>query len=229
MNTGLRYSAENATPPHGTDTGRACSEGIADTPSTRDEHGTSTGRISQTLGNKGSDTGRGIDHQRNTGRPTHLRCGRSPVRDGTENPDAIVSEFTIVVDTREQVPWDFETPAVRRTLQTGDYSVLSQGTLAPKNLEKLPTNRRLDDNWIPGEATKTLSIMNTHLAFRRKTARNRALTSVQLFQARAFVALRAGVVARGPDDQSGESATRQADPCRAPSDWHRRWHREACR
>ena len=34
-------------------------------------------------------------------------------------------EFTIVVDTREQTPWVFETPAVRRTLKTGDYSVLS--------------------------------------------------------------------------------------------------------
>ena len=34
-------------------------------------------------------------------------------------------EFVIVIDTREQTPWDFETPTVRGTLKTGDYSVLS--------------------------------------------------------------------------------------------------------
>jgi ERCC4-type nuclease len=31
--------------------------------------------------------------------------------------------LTIVIDTREQTPWEFEGPTVRGTLSTGDYSV----------------------------------------------------------------------------------------------------------
>lgn len=31
--------------------------------------------------------------------------------------------FTVIVDTREQIPWTFEVPTIRATLHTGDYSV----------------------------------------------------------------------------------------------------------
>lgn len=31
--------------------------------------------------------------------------------------------YVVVVDTREQLPWEFEVPTVRGTLKTGDYSV----------------------------------------------------------------------------------------------------------
>jgi DNA excision repair protein ERCC-4 len=32
-------------------------------------------------------------------------------------------DFRIVIDTREQAPWDFDCPTVRRKLDAGDYSV----------------------------------------------------------------------------------------------------------
>jgi len=35
----------------------------------------------------------------------------------------MTDEFTILVDTREQTPWEFAYPTLRGSLKTGDYSV----------------------------------------------------------------------------------------------------------
>lgn len=35
----------------------------------------------------------------------------------------MLSDFTIIIDTREQLPFDFQTTTERKTLKTGDYSI----------------------------------------------------------------------------------------------------------